>query len=291
MNLDHLNYFLTAAQTLHTNKAAKILNVSQSTISHGIKRLEEELGVDLFENLGKRIVLTETGKRLAIKGRYLWNQAQLLTEEMRDPSIPLEGSYRIGASHGISNRIISSSLAKMQRKFPRVSFELLSLRSSQVVQGIVEKTLDLGFCFSPTPHPEVREIFRQDTDLVIAVRKGHPMLLKATHAKGVSSYVCASPKAAAGIEVCENHPALVAIGIQSNVSLIFDSYEVAGAYLKSSNAWCLMPSAFLKLLGLERVPIKDLNAKACISLLSPKGRPIPSTLETELKNVFTSIPK
>jgi DNA-binding transcriptional LysR family regulator len=64
MELRQLKTFKTVAQLLNFNRAAEILNYSQSAVSAQIKLLEEELGVKLFERLGKRIALTQAGETL-----------------------------------------------------------------------------------------------------------------------------------------------------------------------------------------------------------------------------------
>ncbi|WP_257669745.1 LysR family transcriptional regulator [Parapedobacter tibetensis] len=59
MELRQIKYFLKAKELLNFTEAAKILNVSQSTLSQQIKQLENELDVPLFNRIGKRILLTE----------------------------------------------------------------------------------------------------------------------------------------------------------------------------------------------------------------------------------------
>ena len=58
MELRHLRYFDAIAETLNFTRAAERLHVTQSTLSHQIKQLEEEIGVALFDRIGKRVSLT-----------------------------------------------------------------------------------------------------------------------------------------------------------------------------------------------------------------------------------------
>ena len=60
MELRQLRYFIKAKELLNFTEAARILNISQSTLSQQIKQLEDELGVLLFNRIGKRIILDET---------------------------------------------------------------------------------------------------------------------------------------------------------------------------------------------------------------------------------------
>ena len=73
MELRHLRYFTTLAECLSFTRAAERVHVTQSTLSHQIKQLEDELGHELFERIGKRVVLTEAGETfLSYASRRCW---------------------------------------------------------------------------------------------------------------------------------------------------------------------------------------------------------------------------
>ena len=288
MKLDQLQYFVVTAETQHIGKASRILNVSPSAISHSIRNLEEDLGGALFEKSGKHIYLTEFGKRLSRRAKHLLDQAELLKLEFRSQDLPVEGLVRLGATHGISNLIVAPWIGKIQIDHPSLIFEAFSLRSANILEMVAAGSLDIGICFSPNPHPAVVVHHSVKTPLKIAVRKGHPILElpRKQWAEEIKNLPNASPKAFSGIEICENHPALRKIGITKSASLIFDSYEVASAYLTTSDAWCLMPEIMAQRLGLESLQIDDLDAAATVSIIGPKGRPISPVLLQALKDVL-----
>lgn len=62
----HIEYFVKVAETENLSRAAEMLNVSQPSLSQTIRRLEDELGVELFDRKGKRIVLNDAGKRFLV---------------------------------------------------------------------------------------------------------------------------------------------------------------------------------------------------------------------------------
>ena len=62
MEIRQLRYYIFAAKTLNFTEAAQLSNISQSTLSQQIKQLETDLGVSLFERIGKRILLSEAGR-------------------------------------------------------------------------------------------------------------------------------------------------------------------------------------------------------------------------------------
>ncbi len=291
MNLDHLKYFVITSETLHTAKAAKILHVSQSTISHSIKKLEDELGNKLFDNIGKRIYLTELGKAFTKQARELLEHSEKIKSQFRSNTLPLEGTIRIGTTHGLANLLIGPLIGELYNKNPGIVFEVYSLRSSQVVEHILAKTIDVGICFGPTPHPEFVELLSQKVSLKIAVTPSHPLLKTTVSVAKLNTYPSATPKAFGGIEVCDNHPEIKKHKIKSETHFIYDSYDVAATFLKSTNAWGLIPEILIPYLGLKSLNFKDWKANTKISVLVPKGRIIPSQIEKSINDFFIPLIK
>jgi len=282
MKLDQLQYFVVVAETQHIGKASGILNISPSAISHSIRNLEESLGHALFEKSGKNIYLTEYGKKLSVRARQVLDEVERVKVEFRSAELPLTGMIRVGATHGLG-RLVARALGKLQSENPGFTIEFYSLRSAQVLEMTANGSLDVGVCFSPQAHPAVAVHRESKISLQIGVRKGHPLTKGKATGEALSELPSASPKAFAGIEICENHPALAKAGIKQNVNFIFDSYEIAAEHLKETDSWCLMPETCIELLGLVALKVPDLKASAAIGVLSPKGRAVdPRVLESLL---------
>lgn len=284
MNLDQISYFVVAAQTQHIGLASKQLGISPSAISHSIRNLEKILGHSLFEKVGKNIYLSDFGKRFSIRAQTLLDEVEKLRIDFRSPHLPLEGTLRIGASHGVANLFLCSAFAQLQKQHPQLIFEVLSLRSAQVVELISKNELDLGLCFSPNPHPNITVLKKINMPLKIAVSPKHPLLKSNSKDlfNNLSRMTTTAPKAYAGIEVCEDHPALKKLGIKNSIGLISDSYEIAAEYIKQNSGWILIPEIFIHPLGLSALPIKNLNATANLSLIAPKGKSFDSSLINSL---------
>src|ERR1043166_2311294 len=87
MELRQLRYFLKAKELLNFTEAAKMLNISQSTLSHQIKQLENELKTPLFNRMGKRITLTEAGElfsEYAMQSINKANEGLLLLKDLNN---------------------------------------------------------------------------------------------------------------------------------------------------------------------------------------------------------------
>lgn len=288
MNLDHLRYFLITAKIQHIGKAAAQLHVSPSAISHSLRKLESKLGNPLFRKTGKNIHLTDIGRQFASRSTALVDSFDGLLHEFRSSELPLSGTIKIAASHGLSNHLVTKAMSALQAQHPSIVFEAYSLRSAEVVDHVARNLVDAGICFSPTAHPSVTVLSSSQQRLAICVRKDHSVrrLRGAKLFKQLSQLPCASPKAFSGVEICEDHPSLRVLRIQSNIALAFDSYDVAAGYLNTTNAWCLMPEGMARIHDLALLQIPKLHAQASISVLVPKGRSLPLAIAEALTSVL-----
>lgn len=288
MNLDHLRYFVVTAETLHTGRAAKILNISQSAISHSIAKLEEELGIGLFENVGKNIQLTSAGRGFALKAKDLLGHAEAIQREFRAKDLPLSGILKLGAVHGAAQFLAPQLIGEIHKTQPGLIFEVYSLRSQQIAEQVANKRLDLGFCFLGTQSSQFEILAKKKIELKICVKPRHAITKarKGEFIKALSQLPCAAPKAFSGIEICEEHPALKKCGIQTRPTLIFDSYQVAAEYLRNSQAWTLIPDFLVEHLELTALEVEDFRASTEFALIAAKGVYLPEAVLKHLQTAF-----
>src|SRR4051812_29691928 len=117
MTLDQLKYFLAAAKYEHVHRAAHSIPISASVISHAIKSLEDEFGEQLFARENKKIRLTKHGARLLDLGEKLLNQVDRLREDIGQTDLPIEGHYRIGASHFLAAKLVAPVWSGLQSQY------------------------------------------------------------------------------------------------------------------------------------------------------------------------------
>lgn len=287
MKIDQLLYFLETARSQHIGRAAKILGVSAGAISHSIAALEEELGRALFEKVGKRIYLTDRGRELAHKIEPILAQLNQVKSDLQSEDIEPEGHFKLAATHGLSDKFVTRSLSALQKRHPKLKFEIYSLRSAQVVDEASSGRFDLGICYSPTPSPKIVIQKIAEEPLVVAVAPTHPILKVSPklRAKSLSEYPVASPKAFQGIEECENHPVFKELGVALHTDFIFDSYDVAVQKIRSSLNWGLLPARFVESGRLRAVPVSGMEVSARICAIVPKGRALPRFLSDWVKSL------
>lgn len=288
MKIDQLIYFTETARLEHIGKASKVLGISTSAISHSIASLEGELGYDLFEKKGKNIVLTDQGKNLLKQSQDLINQFQNLKQNLLGANTE-KMHFRIAASHHLAHSFVTTAWSKLAPRYPQVTLEIMTYRSAEVVNAVLKREIDFGICFSPQANPELdtKEVYRGE--LLITVRKNHPILkLKGNRLRALNDHSAILPKAFQGIDLCISHPMFEKYEIIPNAHTLTDSYDISLDLIKKTDHWGFTPDilihnkkdyAFIK-------PSAGWNAPFNISIIYLKKRFVPKffhDLENELK--------
>jgi len=145
MDFPRLAVFGAVARHLSFSKAAEELQLSQPAVSKQIHQLEAELGVRLFQRMGRRVELTEAGKMVAAYAQ----RVLLLTEEVRRALAELEGVergyLRLGASSTPGLYLVPDLLARFRREYPGVETTLIITNSVDVARRVSAGEMDLGF--------------------------------------------------------------------------------------------------------------------------------------------------
>ncbi|WP_421238209.1 LysR substrate-binding domain-containing protein [Aeromonas jandaei] len=150
MELRDLKAFVTLGEVLHFGQAAVRQHVTQSALSKQIRRLEEELGGELFERNASTTRLTGLGRALYEDARAVVIQSEQLSRTARDVLAGNVGTLRIG--FGVATKIlVPAAIARFRAERPQVTIELNDLSTHHQLLALSEGKLDLGFCRLPAP--------------------------------------------------------------------------------------------------------------------------------------------
>ncbi len=144
MELRELRTFRTVATLLSFNRAAETLNYAQSTISAQIKALEEDLGVRLFDRLGKRIILTDAGERLSQYAQKMLDIEAETLADVKGRNHP-RGSLTIRTPQSIGNNYLPRVLKEYRTQFPGVSFNFHTCAFHNLEHELQTGVTDLAF--------------------------------------------------------------------------------------------------------------------------------------------------
>lgn len=169
VTLRQIQYFLAAADSLHFTKAAERLSVTQPTLSHQIAQLEAHLGGPLFDRIGKRVRLTESGTLLKSYARRAVRELEaggLALSELEGMS---RGDLRIGVIQSFSRTLLPSILGNFITKYPGIHLNIRELTGLEIEQGLAAGSLDLGIAFAPTvlDGTEVEPVLEEQLLLVV----------------------------------------------------------------------------------------------------------------------------
>jgi DNA-binding transcriptional LysR family regulator len=144
MDFEQLQAFIFAAETLSFSEAAKQLHLSQPTVSHRIKTLERDLGVELFTRTGSRIKLTEAGRLLLPTARRLVRQSIEIKLMVASMQQEVAGHLRIACSTTAGKYVLAQFAARFHQRHPDVRISILRCTSEHVVPSLLEEEANLG---------------------------------------------------------------------------------------------------------------------------------------------------
>ncbi|MDO4709693.1 MAG: LysR substrate-binding domain-containing protein [Pseudomonadota bacterium] len=145
MNLRDLKYLIALADHRHFGRAAEASFVSQPTLSTQIKKLEEELGVQLFERAPRKVMLTPVGQEIIQRARGIVAEVESMRELARRSQDPESGSLRLGAFPTLAPYFLPHAVPALQAALPRLELLLVEEKSdvllAQLREGRIDATL------------------------------------------------------------------------------------------------------------------------------------------------------
>lgn len=153
MNLRDLRYFASVAETRHFGRAAERCFVSQPTLSGQIKKLEEELGVTLFERTNKSVSLTPIGEALLVRARKVLEEADSLAEMARAYADPMAGPLRLGVLPTLSPYLMPLVLAPLREAYPQMRLVLDEEITERLLARLEQHEIDAALIATPVDNP------------------------------------------------------------------------------------------------------------------------------------------
>ncbi len=178
MDIRDLQVFLAVSTRLNFTRAGEDVHLSQPSVSVRIRLLEEELGVKLFEQLGKRVALTDAGQLLV---PYATRVIAAMSDA-RDAIDGLQGlergALRIGASTTPGMYVIPRTIAHFKRRYPKIEVHLAVKDTRQIEEGVIRNEFDFGFVGGHLAGDEVDVLPWITDEIILIVPLGHRLARK-----------------------------------------------------------------------------------------------------------------
>jgi DNA-binding transcriptional LysR family regulator len=169
MNPTHLRTFLAVARYANFTRAAESLYLTQPAVSRQIDQLEQDLGVTLFEQLGKSTHLTPAGHTLKKESERLLGAMDRVAESVRAHGSPEKGRIAIGASSTPGLYLLPAIVGRFCDRFPEVELHYAVKNSRRIEHRVLSNDLDLGFIgVAPTDKAIVARKLLEDRIVVFA---------------------------------------------------------------------------------------------------------------------------
>jgi DNA-binding transcriptional LysR family regulator len=180
MELRHLHYFIAVAEELHFGRAAARLHMAQPPLSQQIRRLEEDLGVLLFERSQKRQVkLTGAGEAFLREARRVLEQAEHAALAAQKAARGEAGHLTVGFVGSVAFHLFPVLLRAFRHRYPDVELSLQELRSPDQVQALLQDKLLVGLLrpLKDTGGLCVEPLLAEE--LIAVLPEGHPLASRA----------------------------------------------------------------------------------------------------------------
>ncbi len=173
MNIKDLKYFLAVTELEHFGKAAKRCYVSQPTLSGQLKKLEEQLGVALFERTNRRVMLTEAGKQILHSARRILLEVDTINEIAQCSHDPISGKFRLGAFPTLATYVFPDLVAKVKQSMPDLRLILIEEKTEELIEQLRHGEIDAALLALPIDDDFLVSQKLFDDEFFLAIPTGH----------------------------------------------------------------------------------------------------------------------
>ncbi|MCQ8180750.1 LysR substrate-binding domain-containing protein [Methylomonas sp. SURF-1] len=175
MNLRDLHYLIAVADLRSFVQAADRCCISQPTLSTQIKKLEDELGIQLFERTNKKVLPTELGERIIASARRILKEQAIIKELAATAQDPLAGNLRLGAFPTVASYLFPQLVPLIKQALPRIRLILVEEKTEQLIQQLKSGQMDCALLALPVYEDflESKAVF--DDEFLLAVADSHPL--------------------------------------------------------------------------------------------------------------------
>jgi len=178
MNLRDLKYIVEVAREQNFARAAAKTFVSQPALSMQIKKLEDELGVQIFERDLKNFLITKVGEEIIKKAEIILHEAQEIKNIAKNSHDPYSGELRIGAFPTLASYFFPQNIKKISKKFPKLKLLLIEEKSEELIKKIQNGEIDCAFLAVPIAASDLDHVKIFSEKFLLATPKNHELAKK-----------------------------------------------------------------------------------------------------------------
>ncbi|AQG80170.1 hydrogen peroxide-inducible genes activator [Spirosoma montaniterrae] len=178
MTLSQLDYIVAVDTYRHFATAAEACHVTQPTLSMQIQKLEDELGVLVFDRSKQPVVPTETGQAILTQAREVLRSARRIPEIVSESKNDLQGDLRIGIIPTLAPYLLPYFIGDFVVNYSAVSVQIQELVTEQIVERLRNGLIDVGLVVTPLSENGITELPLFREKLVVYAADSHPLFGK-----------------------------------------------------------------------------------------------------------------
>lgn len=157
MTITQLHYVLAVAEHQNFTKAAEKCFVTQPTLSMQIQKLEDQLGIQIFDRSKKPIELTEVGTKIVNQAKNIVNEADRINDIVDQQKGFIGGEFRLGIIPTVMPTLLPMFLKTFIKRYPKVKLKIEELTTEEIVQRIKDGHLDAAIAATPLKNDQIKE--------------------------------------------------------------------------------------------------------------------------------------
>jgi LysR family hydrogen peroxide-inducible transcriptional activator len=174
MTLTELKYIVAVARERHFGRAADACFVSQPTLSVAIRKLEDELGTQIFERRTNEVTVTPAGERIVQQAQRVLDEAAQIREIARHGKDPLAGPLKLGVIYTIGPYLLPALVRQLLKDAPRMPLVITENFTVKLLELLKNGEIDIAIMALPLPESGLTLQPVYDEEFVVAVPKTHP---------------------------------------------------------------------------------------------------------------------
>ncbi len=176
MTIQQLEYVVALDTHRHFVQAADHCFVTQPTLTMQVQKLEQEIGITLFDRSKKPLEPTKAGAPIIAKIRSILLEVNQLKSFVYNEKESLEGTYRLGIIPTVSPYLLPLFLQDFTTKYPEVNLQIREMQTAQIIDALKQGTLDIGILATPLMDQHIREIPLYNEPFLVYLNPSNPLI-------------------------------------------------------------------------------------------------------------------
>ncbi len=157
MNLQQIDYILAVERFKNFTKAAEYCHVTQATLSAMIKKLEEELGIIIFDRKQSPIITTDIGSQIIQEAHHMAHHHRILRDKAKNNQVKIEGTIKMGIIPTIANALLPKIIKPLINTYPNLVLEIVEINTPTILEKLRAETIDFGILSTPIENQQMEE--------------------------------------------------------------------------------------------------------------------------------------